>query len=132
MDGARILIVDDDPDISSAFKAILESKSYTVDLACDGSEGIEMVKTHKPDLIILDVMMTTDHEGFDVSRVLKKDDSHSHIPILMMTAVKEKTGIDFKSAAGDPAWLPVDGFIDKPVEAEDLLAEVAKLLANKG
>lgn len=132
MEGARILIIDDDPDISSAWKAILESKGYVVDLASDGSEGVEMVKSHKPDLVILDVMMATDHEGFDVSRILKKDEAYSHIPILMTTAVKERTGIDFKSAAGDPIWLPVDGFIDKPVEVEVLLEEVAKLLSNKG
>jgi hypothetical protein len=46
----------------------------------------------------------------------------------MMTAVKDKTGIDFKSTAGDPTWCPVDGFLDKPVDLDVLLAEVRKLL----
>ena len=49
----------------------------------------------------------------------------------MMTAVTEKTGVEFKSSAGDPTWLPVDGYIDKPVEPDALLAEIEKLLAQK-
>jgi hypothetical protein len=53
------------------------------------------------------------------------------MPILMLTAVKSKTGIDFKSSAGDPDWLPVDVFLDKPVEPEVLLAEVEELLAKR-
>jgi hypothetical protein len=53
------------------------------------------------------------------------------MPILMMTGVKEKTGIDFKSTAGDPNWCPVDGFLDKPVEPDTLVAEIEKLLPEK-
>ena len=48
--------------------------------------------------------------------------------ILMLTGVEDKTGFEFKSTAGDPEWLPVEGFLDKPVEPEVLLAEVKKLL----
>jgi hypothetical protein len=53
------------------------------------------------------------------------------MPVLMLTAVENKTGIDFKSTAGDPVWLPVDVFLDKPVEPDILLSEVKKLLSNK-
>ena len=67
-----------------------------------------------------------------MARELKKDSQFSkNIHILMLTGVKDKTGIEFKSTAGDPTWCPVDGFLDKPVESDELLSEVAKLLSQK-
>jgi CheY-like chemotaxis protein len=75
--------------------------------------------------------MSTWQEGFEMSRDLKKDSQFKDIPILILTAVKDRTGIVFKSNAGDPVWLPVDGFLDKPVEPQFLLAEVEKLISKK-
>jgi CheY-like chemotaxis protein len=124
----RILIIDDDPDITEATKAVLENEGYVTDTAEDGSKGMERVKANKPDLIILDVMMNTISEGFLLSRELKKDPKYKKIPILMITSVKEKTGIDFETAAGDEAWLPVDGYLNKPVKPEVLLDKVRTLL----
>src|SRR4030042_4292728 len=101
MGQGRILIIDDDPDITEAMKVVLENQGYATDNAKDGSEGMERIKATKPDLIILDVMMNTTSEGFLLSRELKNDPKYKHIPILMVTSVKEKTGIDFETAAGD-------------------------------
>jgi len=83
------------------------------------------------DLVILDVMMSTWQDGFEMSRELKKDPKFKDIPILILTALKDRTGIDFKSTVGDSTWLPVDEFLDKPVEPQTLLAEVEKLLSRK-
>ena len=93
--------------------------------------GLEKVRADKPDLIVLDVMMIAGQDGFEMSRELKNDPQLRDIPILMLTAAKEKTGIGFKSVAGDPDWLPVDGFLDKPVEPQELQAEVERLLSKK-
>ncbi len=131
MENAKILIVDDDQDITEALQAILESEQYTVLTAADRTEGMEKIRTNKPDLVILDVMMSAWQDGFEMARALKKDPEFKDTFILMLTAVKDRTGIDFKSTAGDPNWLPVDGFLDKPVEPEILLAEVKKLLSKK-
>ena len=131
MESAKILVVDDDPDFTETLKVILESKQYAVVTAADRTEGMEKIRTDKPDLVILDVMMSAWQDGFEMSRELKKDPQYKDIPILILTAVKVKTGIGFKSTAGDPAWLPVDGFLDKPVEPQNLLAEVKKLLSKK-
>ena len=129
MRNAKILIVDDDLDLTKALKVILETESYSVVIASDRTEGMEKIKAERPDLIILDVMMATWEDGFEMARELKKDSQFiKNIPILMLTGVKGKTGIDFKSTAGDPTWCPVDGFLDKPVEPEVLLAEIRKLL----
>ena len=131
MENAKILVVDDDPDLTKVLQTILESEHYTVITAADRTEGMEKIRINKPDLIILDVMMATCQDGFEMSRELKKNPECKDIPILMLTAVKDKFGIDFKSSAGDPAWLPVDDFLDKPAEPHVLLTKVKKLLSNK-
>ncbi|MBW8002383.1 MAG: response regulator [Planctomycetes bacterium] len=131
MGNGKILIVDDDADITCALQTMLESQDYTVVTASEKEEGMSKIKSENPDLIILDVMMSTWQDGFEMARELKKDAAYKDIPILMLTGVKDKTGINFKSTAGDPTWLPVDGFLDKPVDMELLLAEVDKLLPKK-
>lgn len=124
----RILIIDDDPDITEAVRIILENEGHEVFNAQDSDEGIDRLKEAKPDLIILDVMMRTSQEGFELSRELKSNVQYQDIPILMLTAVKQKTGIDFKSAAGDASWLPVEEYLDKPVKPSVLLEKVDDLL----
>jgi CheY-like chemotaxis protein len=128
MGQGRILIIDDDPDITEAMSVVLENKGYVVDSAADGSAGMERLTANRPDLIILDVMMRTSQEGFEFSRQLKHNAAYKEIPILMLTAVKEKTGLDFKSTAGDESWLPVEEFLDKPVKPNVLLEKVASLI----
>ena len=130
MANEKILIVDDDVDLTKALQVTLESEHYTVITAADRTEGMEKIRTDKPDLVILDVMMSTWQDGFEMSRELKKDPQFKDIPILILTAVKGRTGINFKSTAGDPVWLPVDGFLDKPVEPEQLLSKIKELLTE--
>jgi CheY-like chemotaxis protein len=130
MENAKIVVVDDDQDIRDSLQVILEGRQYTVVTAADKAEGMEKIKTEKPDLAILDVMMSTWEDGFEMARELKKDSQFKDMPILMLTGVKDKTGIDFKSTAGDPAWCPVDGFLEKPVEPDVLVQEIQKLLSK--
>jgi len=131
MDNAKILVIDDDPDLTQALKTTLESRQYIVVTAADRPEGMQKIKDDKPDLIILDVMMSTWQDGFEMARELKADAQFKDMPILMLTAIKDRTGVDFKSSAGDRDWLPVDSFLDKPVEPDILLAEVDRLLSKR-
>jgi DNA-binding response OmpR family regulator len=131
MGQAKIVITDDDQDIRDSLQSILEKRQYTVITASNKTEGMEKIKTEKPDLIILDVMMTTWQDGFEMSRELKDDPQFKNVPIVMLTGIKDQTGIDFKSMAGDPTWCPVDVFLEKPVNPGILLAEVEKLLSDK-
>jgi DNA-binding response OmpR family regulator len=131
MEQAKILIVDDDQDIRDSLQFTLENRQYTAITAGDIAEGMEKIRAEKPDLVILDVMMRTWTDGFDMARELRKDDDLKDILILMLTGVKDQTGIDFKSTAGDPTLCPVDGFLDKPVSPETLVAEVERLLSKK-
>ena len=130
MEGKKILVVDDDLDIRDSMQAILESKEYSVTVAASKNEAMEKAKAEKPDLFILDVMMDTWQDGFDMARELKQDPNFKDTPILMSTGVKEKTGIDFKSSAGDSDWMPVEGFLEKPIDPTVMLAEVEKHLSK--
>jgi CheY-like chemotaxis protein len=135
MEEAKVLIVDDDPDIVEALKMTLEANRYKVFTAANGTEGLKQVKAIKPDLIILDVMMDTVTEGFQVSYQLRNADPkseyfpYSKIPILMLTAIVEKKHMKF-STQKDGDFLPVDDFVEKPIRPQVLLEKVKKLLAK--
>ena len=132
MKNAKILIVDDDPDMVESMKVVLEAKEYHITVAKSGKEGLEKVKADRPDLIILDVMMETSSKGFDVARDLRKDNKYKNIPILMLTALKDATGWDFGKEAGDEAWLPVNAYMDKPLKPDELISKVETLLKQRG
>lgn len=127
---AKIVVTDDDPEIRDTLQAMLEARGYAVVTAANREEGMATIQREKPDLAILDVMMATWQDGFEMSRELKKDPELKDIPILMLTGVRDKTGVDVKSSAGDPTWLPVDAFLEKPVEPDTLFAQVERLLSN--
>lgn len=131
MEKATILIVDDDPDITEAMKVVLEHKNYIVKSAENVRQAMESLKKKLPDLMILDVMMETPQDGFDLARQLKQDEKYKNIPILMLTGVQEKMGIDFKSAAGDETWLPVEEYLSKPVKPDVLLKKIEGLLKKQ-
>src|SRR3989338_61496 len=127
----KILIIDDDPDLVEAMKVVLESRSYQVRVAKTGADGLMEVRRDKPELVILDVMMETGDKGFDVARELKWDPNFKDIPIIMLTAIKEKTGLDFGKEAGDEQWLPVDDYCDKPLHPDELVSKVEALLKKR-
>lgn len=124
---AKILIIDDDLDITKSIQVILDSKGHEVITAPDGVAGVSSVRENKPDLIILDVLMPQ-MDGFAVARKIKSDENTKNIPILMLTSVKEKMGLDFKNEAGDDVWLPVDDYCEKPLSHEQLFEKIDKLL----
>ncbi len=135
MEQAKILIVDDDPDIVEALKMTLEANRYKVFTAANGTEGLKQIKAIKPDLIILDVMMDTVTEGFQVSYQLRNPDPKSEyapfskIPILMLTAIVEKKHMKFSPKA-DGDFLPVDDFVEKPIRPQVLLDKVKKMISK--
>jgi len=128
---AKILIVDDDPDIVESIQVVLESHSYEVFSASTGEEGLRMVKQVLPDLILLDVMMETGRKGLEVAQEIRKDSRFAALPILILTSAKERTGFDFRKDAVDEDWLPVDEYCNKPLKSSELLEKVKKLLKGK-
>ncbi len=127
---AKILIVEDDADIAEAMKIILEGGGYIVAWAMDSQEAQEKIKQEQPDLILLDVMMRTPDEGFQFAYQLKNDPQLLNIPILVITSVAQKTGFPF-SPKTDGDFLPVEGFIEKPVQPQQLLENIKQLLSTR-
>ena len=127
---SKVLIIDDDADIVEAMRLVMEKRGHKVSFAADGNEGLAKARAEKPDVIILDVMMPG-LDGFEVARELKKDSRTRDISILMLTAIKDKTGFDFQKESGDPQWLPVDDYCNKPLDYEVLLAKVDHLANHK-
>ena len=124
----KILIVDDDSDFVEAVTMILKPKKFEVVAAYDGKEGIEKVKTERPDLVVLDVMMP-EKDGYTVCRELKSDPKWSHIPILLLTAVASHVPTTrFTQQMGMET--EADDYIDKPVEPEVLVKRIETLLAK--
>ncbi len=87
----RIILVDDDQDFCEILKSRLEKEGFTVEVAYDGEQGLEKVKSNPPDLLILDVMMPK-KSGLEVCKELKADSAYNEIPIIMLTAVAEHIG----------------------------------------
>jgi len=129
----KILIVDDDPDLTEVMRLTLEGKGYEIYSAASGAEGLKKVKEVHPDLIILDVMMDYTTEGFQVSLELRNpvEDAeyqpYRDIPILMLTALHSTTPLRF---GPDEGYLPVDDFVEKPLEPGVLVSKVEKLLGE--
>lgn len=127
MANEKILIVDDDDDLVLAMRLPLEAAGFQVFRAANADEGLQKIKEIKPDLIILDVMMDTTTAGFQVSLTLRSPDpkseyaAYSHIPILMLTAIHQTTPLRF---GPDKDYLPVDAFIEKPIEPKKLIEQV--------
>ena len=130
---AKILMIDDDPDIVVATRIPLEANGYEFYAASSSSEGLEKIKELSPDLIILDVMMETATEGFQLSLKLRDRSpdaeyaAYRDIPILMLTAVHTTTPLRFEP---DEDYLPVDAFLDKG-DPDQLLAKVDELLKKE-
>ncbi len=128
---AKILVIDDDPDMILASRLPLEAAGHTVMEARNGSEGLKRIQAQRPDLIILDVMMDSATEGFQLALELRNRDPESEyaafrdIPILMLTAIHTTTPLRF---GPEEDYLPVDDFVEKPVDPDVLIKKVAALL----
>jgi len=120
----KVLVIDDDPEIIDAMTNLLDAKGYDVVSASNGKEGVEMAKKEKPGIILLDVMMTTKGEGFDVARGLSKDESLKDIPVVMVTGVRREMNLPF-GFEPDADWLPVKAVLEKPIKPDQLLKIVA-------
>ena len=131
MSKKQILIIDDDPDQRLTVRLPLEAAGYQVFEANNSKEGLKQVKEVKPDLIILDVMMDTTTAGFQVALELHNQDLNSEYkefrqtPIIMLTAIHSTTPLRFEP---DGDYLPVEIFLEKPVDTEVLLAKIKELL----
>ncbi len=125
----KILIIDDDIDLVEAMRLTLENAGFDVIDAQDGQKGLEKIEKEKPDLVLLDVMMETQDEGFHIAYQIRNNEETADLPIIMLTAVGAETGFSFDKEK-DEDFLPVDEFIEKPINPDTLIECVQKNLGQ--
>ncbi|HDP16404.1 MAG TPA: response regulator [Candidatus Omnitrophica bacterium] len=121
MDKKRVLVVDDDPDLSKMLKMRLESEGYEFMSAQDGEEMIKAMKAKKPDVVLLDIMLPR-LDGYSALREVRKEESLKDVPVIVLTA-KEKKKVGDLFALEEIAF-----FVEKPFETRDLLQKIRSLL----
>ena len=121
----RILIIDDDPDYTLAHRIVLEGAGYLVDEAPDGKEGLVKMRANKPDLILMDVMMTSPLEGYYTTQQISDDFALNDIPILMVSSI---TSTQYAEAFPTDQYLDIREFISKPIKPERLLEIIKRHL----
>ncbi len=117
----KILIVDDDDDMVSLIKLVLEKYSYDTMRASTGEEALSIARKYNPDLIILDIMLPEMH-GFSVCHIIKSDENLSYIKILMLSV--KSFDADKRKALDSGA----DAYMTKPFNPNELIAKVEELL----
>ncbi len=127
----KILVVDDEMDVRTFIATLLESNGYKLRLAENGEQGMQKLKDEPPDLVTLDVMMPKE-SGIKMYRDIKTNPEFEHIPVLIISGLAKKTFLHSQKVLDKfkNQQVPVpDGYIEKPPEPEELMAEVKKLLS---
>jgi CheY-like chemotaxis protein len=123
---AKILVVDDDPDFVEIMRTILEANDYEVISAANGDQGLARVQADKPDLTLLDVMMSTVLDGLNVSERLAEDPNARFMPVIMVSSIAETPYAHVFPMEEQPH---MDAWLSKPVDPRQLLDKVAELLS---
>jgi CheY-like chemotaxis protein len=125
---AKILVVDDDPDFVRVTSKILKSVGYEIASATNGAKALQAMRRDRPDLVLLDVMMSYVLDGLDVSREMAQDPALAGIPVIMVTSL---TAVRDTGMFPGDEFVPVDEWLTKPVRPETLLQRVAQALGQR-
>ncbi len=124
----KILVVDDDPDFVEITRMILEPKGCQVSSASNGEQALARMRQDRPDLVLLDVMMSHTLDGLDVSRRMQKDTELSGIPIIVVSSIASSPHAELFPT---DEYLPIDGWISKPLQSDALLEKVRHCLSSR-
>ena len=122
---AKILIIDDDPDFVEATRIVLEQNGHETVSAANGDEGLQAIRSNKPELIILDVIMSSVLDGLNVSQQLQEDPEHKDIPIVMVTSI---ANTDYAALFPTDEFVHISAFLTKPISPDQLIGQVNRLL----
>lgn len=121
---AKILIIDDEPELALVTKKLLEREGFNVVVAKNGKEGLKVLEKESPDLVLLDIMMPGE-DGWEICRKIKSNEKTKNIPISMFTV-----RVSEKSVKKSMEYASADAQINKPFETEELLKVINDLLKN--
>ncbi len=129
MPKAKILIVDDDTDFVFATRTVLEQNGYCVISAGNGNQGKAVLSREKPDLVIVDVIMSSVLDGLNMCAFMKDDPECKDIPVIMVTSI---ANTDYTNLFPSDENIGIDAFLTKPIKHSDLTEKVAELLSRRG
>ena len=124
----KVLVIDDDPDFCEFMRTGLESGGFEVSTATSGKQGLSIIRTAKPDLVFLDVVMAHPTEGVDVTAAIKEDPELWDIPVFMLTSIMDT---EYIGHFPTDKPLPVDQFLTKPVPMAEVLRIANEAIGTK-
>ena len=129
---AYVMIVDDDQDFAETIAIVIRNEGHDVQIKFDTESAFQSMQNKTPDLVVLDVMFPEDSSaGFELARIMRhENETLKMIPILMLTAINAKFPLGFGPKDIDSEWMPVTGFLEKPVDFDVLKDKVSKLLGQ--
>ena len=128
MPEAKILIVDDDTDFVFVTKTILENNDYEVISAGTGNQGMTMLARENPQLVILDVIMSSVLDGFTMSRRMAEDPAFKDIPVIMVTSI---ANTDYSTLFPADESVNINAFLTKPIKPADLIGKIQEILSKR-
>jgi two-component system, OmpR family, response regulator RstA len=129
---ARIMIIDDDTELADNTATLIRRQGHEVSVLYTTEDALRKVTGDKPDLVILDVMFPENIvAGFDLARQIRRAKATQDLPIILLTSVNQQFPMDFSAEDIDPAWMPVQDFVEKPVKLAVLLDKVNGLLKKR-
>jgi CheY-like chemotaxis protein len=125
--GANILIIDDEPDITTYFSTLLSEHGYNTRCANRAEDALKNLETSRPDLILLDLLMP-EQTGISFYRQIKNDERYKDIPVVMVTGIKSQIPGDMKAFFDKSKSRKPHAFLEKPVNPDELVETVKKIL----
>jgi twitching motility two-component system response regulator PilH len=122
----RVLVIDDEPDITTYYETLLKDNGWEVDVANSGDDGIALAAKQVPDVIVLDVMMP-DRGGLSTLVAFRKSEATAKIPIVLATGIQEALNRDFETYLERFKHYNPDGYLEKPIDPKVLLAKLEEL-----
>ena len=129
---ANIRIIDDDEELAENIALVLKNEGHSVDILTDTENAVEKLIQNTPDLLILDVMFPENPAGgFDLAKKLRETQETKDLPVILLTAVNQEFPMDFSAKDIDNTWMPVQDFIEKPVDIPQLITKISNLLQSR-
>ena len=129
----KVLVIDDDEDFQASVRSILESHGYSVIEAYSGKEGLKKLTEHGPDIIVLDVIMETDSEGYGVNAAIKFDDEYApyrNIPVIMVSSIQLSPDERYPRAV-ETGMIRPNRYLTKPLDIPRFLEALEKSVEGR-
>ena len=128
---AKVLIIDDEPDVAAYLAAALKANGHSPSVAHSAESGLELLHRVRPDLICLDIMMPRE-SGMSLYVRLKKDSEYQSIPVVIVSGVSQDEQLDFRGYVADKSVPPPDCYLEKPIKVDEFIKTIESLVALAG